>query len=167
MHTEDHLHFNFEFLNGGNRSTGVTIVINRHKFLERHIVSAESSTAVDIAGRVAHIRYVRGREDISILVFFPPRPTTTFDKRKYWQQCTSMLHLAEARVSKLTNRCLQLAFGDINDDVGQSKQNGETTRVQSLAVGEAIQGLERFVDSKFREFCKQNKTTNGSCQHFL
>ena len=47
--------------------------------------------------------------------------------------------------------CCQL-FGDINDDVGQSKQNGETTRVQSLAVGEARQGLERFVGSTFHEF---------------
>ena len=82
-------------------------MLNRHKFLERHTVSAESPTAVDIAGRVAHIRYVRGREDISILAFYvPPKPTTTFDKRKYWQQCTSMLHWAEARVSKHPNRCL-------------------------------------------------------------
>ena len=52
---------------------------------------------------------------------------------------------------------MQLAVGDINDDVGQSKQNGETTRVQSLAVGEARQGLERFVVSKFREFCEQKQ----------
>ena len=50
---------------------------------------------------------------------------------------------------------MQLAFGDINDDVGQSKQNGETTRVQALAVGEARQGLERFVGSTFRMFCNQ------------
>ena len=76
-----------------------------------------------------------------------------------------MLNWAEARVSKLPNRCLQPAFGDINDDVGQSTQNGETTRVQSLAVGEARHGLERFDGSKFREFCKT--TTYGSCQHLL
>ena len=120
LHTEDHLHFNFGFLKGGNRSTSVSILFNRHKFWERHIVSAESPTAVDIAGRVAHIRYVRGREDISIIGFyFPPKPTTTFDKRKYWQQCTSMLHWAEARMSKLSNRCLQLpvALVGIHDDL--------------------------------------------------
>ena len=66
-----------------------------------------------------------------------------------------MLNWAEARVSKLPNRCLQLAFGDINDDVGQAKQNGETTRVQPLALGEARQGLESFVGSNFRELCEK------------
>ena len=66
-----------------------------------------------------------------------------------------MLHWAEARVSKLPKRCFLSVFGDINDDVGQSKQNGESTRVQSLAVGEARQGLERLVGSKFRELCEK------------
>ena len=42
-----------------------------------------------------------------------------------------------------------VAFGEINDDVGQSKQNGDTTRVQSLAVGKARQGLERFASFKY------------------
>ena len=70
-----------------------------------------------------------------------------------------MLHWAKARVSKLPTRCLQLALGDINDDVGQSKQNGTTTRVQSLAVGEARQGLERFVGSSFRK-CGEKQKNN-------
>ena len=50
-----------------------------------------------------------------------------------------------------------VSLWDMNDDVVQSKQNGETTRVQSQAVGEARQGFERVVGTKFREFCERQQ----------
>ena len=68
--------------------------------------------------------------------------------------------------AELPGRCLQLCFGDINDDVGLKKGSMETMKVDALAVGEARHGLEKFVGSKSREFCEKMKEY-GILQHIF
>ena len=85
---------------------------------------AESPTAKNIAGRCALVRYKDRREDFAVPGFyFPPKPTQKKTKwQGYWSICDSMLAWASERVDTLPNRCMQLVFGDINDDVGMQRK---------------------------------------------
>ena len=63
-----------------------------------------------------------------------------------------MIQWADNMTAEFPDRCLQFCFGDISDDVGLKKFNGDIMKVESLAVVEARHGLCFFVGFKFRKF---------------
>ena len=65
-----------------------------------------------------------------------------------------MLAWASERVDTLPNRCMQLVFGDINDDVGMQRKGGRECPVDSVSVGDERRGLETFAGRKFCNFCE-------------
>ena len=164
--TRWHHHFDFGYKKGSSTHTGVSLFFNKRKFQEKHFTTAQSPDDKLIAGRVGHVRYRKGRQDISVVAFYyPPKPTGTSGRALYWRTCKAMMLWAEFQTKNLPGRCLQMTFGDINDDVGQSRQNGAWQQIESHAIGTARCGPEKFVGSMHRQYCEQ--TAQGICSTFF
>ena len=87
LFTQHHLHLNFGWPRRGNRSRGVSIMLNESKLVEHNVVSAEFPQSKN---RVAHIRYKQSREDVSILGFeLPPKLVSMARRREYWNTCNT------------------------------------------------------------------------------
>ena len=157
LHTHEFLHYSFGFMQNCNRSTGVSIFLNKFFFSDRNVIVAESPREKSIAGRCAFIRHKNKRDDFSVLaMYFPPKPTTAKDRMSYWNICHNMIKWANSCSQDLPNRCFQLVFSDVNDDIGAVKHSGEIQEVSSISVGNARRGTEKFIGTAFRRFCERH-----------
>ena len=161
-----HHHFSFGFQKGTNTHAGVSLFFNKKKFDERFFMTAIAPSDRRISSRVAHVRYRKGRQDISVVGFyFPPKPTSTIERRTYWPTCSAMIAWAEQQTQHLPGRCLHMSFGDVNDDVGLELSSNSWSRVQSSAIGTARLGQEKIVGKQYRQYCE--KMGHGICSTFF
>ena len=111
-----------------------------------------------IADRISMLRYKNGREDICLLgMYFPTKPSNARQKKEYWRVSNLMLTWIREKISMLPMRTLLMTYGDINDDFGLARTDGnQFVPVHSHSVGSQRVGQEKFVSTQLRQVFEAN-----------
>ena len=78
-------------------------------------------------------------------------------KKEYWRVSNLMLTWIREKISMLPMRTLLMTYGDINDDFGLARTDGnQFVPVHSHSVGSQRVGQEKFVSTQLRQVFEAN-----------